>query len=449
MALSTRAASGGQGGSTTLTSQAITFPTGTTTNDLVYIILSVNTAVSNPTAAGWNPTAITQSTTHSLIICYRTIQSGDTAPTVSWTGAGKTAWTAVTLQPAAGQAAAHSGFGTAVNTGTAATTHTPPAFAAGATSGASVLLNAFRTGANGATGVTCTAPTNWVEPTNGDQTTAVTTNQRQVAAEVSVRTGQTGTITPGSETITVSSSAILQHAFAVEVPPPALKQQVLNFSSASPNQVSFPATPTAGNLVVVGISRWSGTDPTIASNAVTDNQGNTYVPAVNITANGDRGIAIFYAENLAASGTFTVSVALTDANVGIMEFTSAATSGSLDQTNSGTGTSAAPSAGSVTTADASEIYVAVAWSLTDGDSWASGSGWTLVASDANNNTASRYAAEWQQSAAGAYTGDFATGASAGWGAVIASFRTTTPAATPSRPAVSVINQAALIRSSNW
>lgn len=218
MALSTRAASGGQGGSTTFNSQAMTFPAGTTTDDLVYCIVSVNAVATSPTAAGW--TCVVDSnatTTHSLITAYRTIQAGDTAPTISWTGtAAKIAWVVVTLQPAAGQQAVHSGFGTVVNTGTAATTHTPPAFAAGALSGASVLLNVFRTGANGATGVTCTAPTNWTEPTNGDQTTAVTAGARQVAAEVSVRAAQTGTITPGSETITISSSAILQHAFAVE-----------------------------------------------------------------------------------------------------------------------------------------------------------------------------------------------------------------------------------------
>lgn len=224
MALSVRAASGGQNGSTLVASQAVTFPTGTTTNDLVYVIISVNATVTSPTATGWNPQVISNATTtHSLIICYRTILAGDTAPTITWTGSAKASWTAVTLQPAAGQQAAHSGFGTAVNTGTAATSHTPPNFAAGGASGASVLLNAFRTGANGATGVTTTAPTNWTEPTNGDQTTAVTSTQRQVAAEVSVRAGQTGTITPGSETITVSSSAILQHAFAVEqVAPPSV-----------------------------------------------------------------------------------------------------------------------------------------------------------------------------------------------------------------------------------
>lgn len=220
MALSTRAASGGQNGSTAVASQAVTFPTGTTTNDLVYVIISVNAVATNPAAAGWTCSVVSNATTtHSLIIAYRTIQAGDAAPTITWTGTDKASWVAVTLQPAAGQQAAHSGFGTVVNTGTAATTHTPPSFAAGAASGASVLLNVFRTGANGATGVTTTPPTNWVEPANGDQTTAITAGARQVAAEVSVQAAQTGTITPGSETITVSSSGILQHAFAVEQTP--------------------------------------------------------------------------------------------------------------------------------------------------------------------------------------------------------------------------------------
>lgn len=219
MALSTRAAAGGQNGSSTVASQVITFPAGTTTDDLVYIIISVNAVATSPAAAGWTCSVDSNgTTTHSLIIAYRTIVVGDAAPTITWTGTAKASWVAVTLQPAAGQQAVHSGFGAVVNTGSANTTHTPPAFAAGALSGAAVLLNVFRTGANGATGVTTTAPTNWTEPANGDQTTAITAGARQVAAEVSVRAGQTGTVTPGSETISVSSTAIVQHAFAVETP---------------------------------------------------------------------------------------------------------------------------------------------------------------------------------------------------------------------------------------
>lgn len=239
MALSTRAASGGQNGSSAVSSQVVTFPTGTTTNDLVYVIISVNASTSNPAATGWTCTSTNQSTTHSLIIAYRTILAGDTAPTITWTGSDKASWVAVALQPAAGQMAVHSGFGTATNTGSAATSHTPPAFSAGALSGASVLLNAFRTGANGATGVTTTPPTNWVEPTNGDQTTAITAGARQVAAEVSVQAGQTGTITPGSETISVSSSAILQHAFAVEQALVSAPVKLTQLSQAAVERASY------------------------------------------------------------------------------------------------------------------------------------------------------------------------------------------------------------------
>lgn len=220
MALSVRAASGGQNGATAVSSQAVTFPAGTTTNDLVYIIVAVNSTVSSPVAAGWNPLLTTNSTnTQSTIVCYRSIQAGDTAPTITWTTTGKASWVAVTLQPAAGQQAAHSGFGTVLNSGTAGTSFTPNSYAAGAATGASVLLSGFKTSANGAAGITTTAPTNWTEPTNGDQTTAVGSTARQAAAETSVRTGQTGTITPGAETASLSSFGIVHHAFAIEQTP--------------------------------------------------------------------------------------------------------------------------------------------------------------------------------------------------------------------------------------
>jgi len=64
-------------------------------------------------------------------------------------------------------------------------------------------LNSARAFSNGATAIATTPPTDWTEPANGDSSTASGTNanSREVATSVSTRADQTGTITPGAETI--------------------------------------------------------------------------------------------------------------------------------------------------------------------------------------------------------------------------------------------------------
>jgi hypothetical protein len=117
--------------------------------------------------------------------------------------------------------ATHSGLATPTINATG-TSHTSPAFAAGALSGISVLLTGYRGGSNTATGVTTTPPTNWTEGTapNGDVTTAsgTTSALRQVASWHAYQSAQTGTVTPGAQTASITAVANLYHAFAVEVP---------------------------------------------------------------------------------------------------------------------------------------------------------------------------------------------------------------------------------------
>lgn len=227
MALSLRgtAASGGNQGATTATSQAITLPTGTTTNDLVYFVISIGaTGVTGAAAAGWTlvTTDLGATPAATAIVGYRTIQAGDLAPTVTWTGAGKVAWSAIALAPASGKQAVHSGFATVLSGTTTATSRTPNSYAAGAASGASVILNAHRASATATTAIATTPPTNWTEPTTGDQSTSVgnTSTTRQVSTEVSYRLAQTGTIAPGSEAVSPTSFSVVSHAFAVEQDPP-------------------------------------------------------------------------------------------------------------------------------------------------------------------------------------------------------------------------------------
>lgn len=79
--------------------------------------------------------------------------------------------------------------------------------------------------------------------------------------------------------------------------------------------LSLPATPTAGNAIIVGITCFSEVDNcTIPQGGVTDNQGNTYVRAiegssiVSSTTHGARGY-IFIAENITVAGDpFTITV---------------------------------------------------------------------------------------------------------------------------------------------
>lgn len=229
LALRGTAASGGNSVNTSISSQAITLPTGTVAYDLVYFLVSVGAVVSAPSitvgAGDWTLVLTTDATgATSTILGYKTVGDSEAAPTVSWTTAGKVAWTAIGFSPAAGVQAVHSGFATVTNSGAAATTHTPGSFAAGAATGASVLFSGPRTSAAAnATAVTNTVVT-WTEPTGGDQSTA-SGNVRQSGAWTAYRLAQTGTITPGAVTHSLSSFAPTHHAFAIEaaIPPPVGK----------------------------------------------------------------------------------------------------------------------------------------------------------------------------------------------------------------------------------
>jgi hypothetical protein len=223
VALSYRSSSAANGGAATVATITPTLPTGWAANDIVYFCISIGvnfTAPVNP--SGWTTrNDLNSDSTGRTIFAYRTMQNGDAAPTFSWTTAGKWAWTGICVQPTAGQAATHLTLsGPTVNATN--TTHTSPALSAGASTGCSVLLTGYRGGANAATAITTTPPTNWTEPaTNADTSTATGTTSalRQVASWHAYRSGQTGNITPGAQTVSATAVANLYHAFAVETSP--------------------------------------------------------------------------------------------------------------------------------------------------------------------------------------------------------------------------------------
>jgi hypothetical protein len=223
VALSYRSSSSANGGAATVSTLTPTLPTGWVANDLVYFIISIGAVFTSPVDPnGWATRYDTNSdSTGRTILAYRTMTTGNSPPQFNWTGAGKWAYTGICIQPAAGQQASHSGLsGPTVNA--PATSHTSPSFAAGALSGCSVLLTGYRGGSNAATAITTTPPTNWTEPaSNADTSTATGTQSsvRQIAAWHSYRSGQTGTISPGAQTASVTAVANLYHAFAIEQAP--------------------------------------------------------------------------------------------------------------------------------------------------------------------------------------------------------------------------------------
>lgn len=191
--------------------------------------------------------------------------------------------------------------------------------------------------------------------------------------------------------------------------------------------VTFDTTPTAGNLVVVGLAmnnvgRFSQGD-------VTDNQGNSYFLAEE-DEEGSGNIkhaAIFYATNISSSGTFTITIDIQTVNddpptitATAMEF-SGASNGSVNATAAANGSSTTPSAGTLTTTTAGEVIISVFGSGAP-TSITEGSGYTEVNS---NTTGQPQGTQYRIGAtATGYATEWTLGASAAWACVAASFRET-------------------------
>ena len=126
-------------------------------------------------------------------------------------------------------------------------------------------------------------------------------------------------------------------------------------TGASPRSLAFPSNTTAGNFIVVAIRLGSATVvPTVA-----DSGGNTYTEDRRQvqTTDGHRAF-IFSAPNI-AGGADTVTVTWTGGvsiRFAIHEYSGLATSGALDQVNSGEDTTnTAWNSGDVTTTQADEL----------------------------------------------------------------------------------------------
>ncbi len=121
---------------------------------------------------------------------------------------------------------------------------------------------------------------------------------------------------------------------------------------------TFTSTTTAGNLLLAVVAANSGFTVT----GVSDSNGNTFTQAAeSLYAAGVQVISLWYKEN-AAGGSSNVVTASTGSSaqtaMAILEFSGAATSSSLDQTNTTANTTTTtPTTGNVTTANAGELYL--------------------------------------------------------------------------------------------
>ena len=180
---------------------------------------------------------------------------------------------------------------------------------------------------------------------NIDALATVGSITRRVEAAVTI-SGTTVTTTAWQEVDTGSDT-------------PMFVQAVANSPGGSPTTVTAVyAAQTAGDTNVISVG-WSNATSTISS--VTDTAGNTYQVAAALTRKNTTSQVMYYAKNIVASATNTVTVTFNATtatpNLRVMEYDGLDTAAPLDTAASGTGTSTAASSGNLTTTSANEMIV--------------------------------------------------------------------------------------------
>jgi len=129
-------------------------------------------------------------------------------------------------------------------------------------------------------------------------------------------------------------------------------------STVSSLSAAYSSAQTAGdlNLVIVG---WNDTSAAVQS--VTDSAGNTYTLAFGPTKGTGLSESIYYAKNILASGSNTVTVTFnqgaTKPDVRILEYSGVATSNPLDVSTGASGSTYIADSGYVNTNAANELIV--------------------------------------------------------------------------------------------
>ena len=153
----------------------------------------------------------------------------------------------------------------------------------------------------------------------------------------------------------------------------------LNYATPQTNQTSvgvrFNAAQVSGNLNVVVVG-WSDVTSSVVS--VSDTAGNVYQLAAPITRSSSTSQAIYFAKNIAANASNTVTATFNTpaayVDLRVVEYSGIDAVNPLDQTASAVGSSSSASSGNVTTSTAKELLFAAG--TTTGAFVSAGTGFT-------------------------------------------------------------------------
>jgi hypothetical protein len=205
-----------------------------------------------------------------------------------------------------------------------------------------------------------------------------------------------------------------------------LVQSSLNFGTAVTSVSSqFSEANTAGNLIIAFV-RASQNAQTVT---ISDTAGNSYVEAVNHYQSLENfHIHIYYATNIAGRPNL-VKATFSGSNdhplLAIFEYSGLSPSVTLDKTTHAEGADASPASGStaMTTSASELVFAAASIPYYSTATISAGNGYTM---QRYQDTGSPAATETQIAAsAGTFNGTFSLSASAGWAAIIATFKATT------------------------
>lgn len=203
----------------------LTSPGTLQTGDLVIVeVVQNQTTAVTFTGTGWTTLSSTVNTTgaYAPLILYQIWGASSTMPTITST-TGKWAYCTMAFRSDSGTMAVENAVAGTGQT-TAGTTLAAPASSTAKTSGTvSILGFAGRKSTTGATALTTTEPTNYIEGTSPSQSDAstnagTTTALQQVATELCYDIGVTGTITPGNATFNSASYHTGYHIVGYGVP---------------------------------------------------------------------------------------------------------------------------------------------------------------------------------------------------------------------------------------
>ncbi len=199
--------------------------------------------------------------------------------------------------------------------------------------------------------------------------------------------------------------------------------QLVQSGSSSAATVTFPVASTAGHLLVLSASLYTGTSQLISR--VSDGKNTwTKVGAYAVSGQYSDG-ELWYAANAAPVSSITVTTGASSVSLKVMEFSGVATSSPLEVATGKAATSTVPSSGSVTPASANDLVIGfIAGHSSAQAITVTASGYTLQSQQTSGGSVASLVTGYKvlgAASAQTFTGSFST--SMYWAAGIAAFRT--------------------------